>query len=215
MEGGTYNIVQTFKTFTIMATLTFDQVVNIIKNRSTVPCFILGSNTGEYNPNNLAIPASHFPHFDQDDFNLAPWLSSVTANEINDIQQYMGSNDAEYPFIYIIPLTKLKEVIGTFETSWQQLTQEGYLGDDDYFDYIPDMLEEFLQLIWAFAEFDDNNLFKEYWNTYNNSLFNKFLKATDPHPEYYAEDVSLHERFQNVLLAVNNDQVEFSSQYIA
>ena len=64
-----------------MATLTsFDQVVNIIKNRSTVPCFILGSNNGEYNPNNLATPGtSHFPYFDQDDFNLAPWLSSVTA----------------------------------------------------------------------------------------------------------------------------------------
>ena len=202
-----------------MATLTsFDQVVNIIKNHSTVPCFILGSSTGEYNPNTLATPGnftSHFPHLDQDECYLDTWLSSVTADEINDIQQYLGSYNAKYPFIYIIPLTKLKEVIGTFETSWQQLTQEGYLGDDDYFDYIPDMLEEFLQLIWAFAEFDDNNLFKEYWNTYNNSLFNKFLKAIDPHPEYYAEDVSLHERFQNVLLAVNEDKVDYSSQYIA
>lgn len=199
-----------------MATLTsFDQVVNIIKNRSTVPCFILGSNTGEYNPNNLATPGtSHFPHFDQDDFNLAPWLSSVTAEEINNIQQYLGSDNADYLLIYIIPITKLKDVIGTFEKEWQQLTQEGIGADDDYFDYIPDMLEEFLQLVWAWDRSLDKPNFKVAWNAYNSILFDTFLKANDPDPEDYGEE-SLTELFETTQNAVNNDKVEFSSQYIA
>lgn len=197
-----------------MATLTsFNQVVNIIKNRSTVPCFILGSSTGEYNPNNLATPASHYPYFDQDDFNLAPWLSSVTAEEINDIQQYLESYDAEYPFIYIIPITKLKEVIGTFETGWQRLTQEGIGADDDYFDYIPDMLEEFLQLVWAHTK-NFGLSFKDFWNTYNKRLFQKFLDANDPNPEEYGEE-SLTELFKDIQDSVNEDKFEFSSQYIA
>ena len=198
-----------------MATLTsFDQVVNIIKNRSTVPCFILGSNTGEYNPNNLATPASHYPYFDQDDFNLAPWLSSVTAEEINDIQQYLESYDAVYPLIYIIPLYKLKEVLENFNKEWIRDTQEGIGADDDYFDYIPDMLDQYRQIVWAYCEYRDNNAFKAYWNLLQNTILKNFLKANDPHPEEH-EGESLTEYFESTLKAVNEDKVDYSSQYIA
>ena len=198
-----------------MATLTsFDQVVNIIKNRSTVPCFILGSNTGEYNPNNLATPASHFPYFDQDDFNLAPWLSSVTAEEINDIQEYLNSYDPEYPLIYIIPLYKLKEVLENFNKEWIRDTQQGIGADDDYFDYIPDMLDQYLQLAWAYCEYEDNNTFNAYWNFLQNTILKNFLKANDPHPEEH-EGESLTEYFESTLKAVNEGKIDFSSQYIA
>ena len=198
-----------------MATLTsFDQVVNIIKNRSTVPCFILGSNTGEYNPNNLATPASHYPYFDQDDFNLAPWLSSVTAEEINDIQEYLNSYDPEYPLIYIIPLYKLKEVLENFNKEWIRDTQQGIGADDDYFDYIPDMLDQYRQIVWAYCEYEDNNTFKACWNFLQNTLFKNFLKANDPHPEEH-EGESLTEYFESTLKAVNDGKIDFSSQYIA
>ena len=198
-----------------MATLTsFDQVVNIIKNRSTVPCFILGSNTGEYNPNNLATPASHYPYFDQDDFDLAPWLSSVTAEEINDIQEYLNSYDPEYPLIYIIPLYKLKEVLENFNKEWIRDTQQGIGADDDYFDYIPDMLDQYLQIVWAYCEYEDNNTFKAYWNLLQNTILKNFIKANDPHPEEH-EGESLTEYFESTLKAVNEDKIDFSSQYIA
>ena len=198
-----------------MATLTsFDQVVNIIKNRSTVPCFILGSSTGEYNPNNLATPASHYPYFDQDDFDLAPWLSSVTAEEINDIQEYLNSYDPEYPLIYIIPLTKLKEVLENFNNEWIRDTQQGIGADDDYFDYIPDMLDQYLQLAWAYCEYEDNNTFKSYWNFLQNTIFKNFLKANDPNPEDH-EGESLTEYFESILKSVNDGKIDFSSQYIA
>ena len=198
-----------------MATLTsFDQVVNIIKNRSTVPCFILGSNTGEYNPNNLATPASHYPYFDQDDFNLAPWLSSVTAEEINDIQEYLNSDDPEYFLIYIIPLYKLKEVLENFNEKLIRDTQEGIGADDDYFDYIPDMLDQYRQIVWAYCEYRDNNAFKAYWNLLQNTILKNFLKANDPHPEEH-EGESLTEYFESTLKAVNEDKIDYSSQYIA
>ena len=198
-----------------MATLTsFDQVVNIIKNRSTVPCFILGSNTGEYNPNNLATPASHYPYFDQDDFNLAPWLSSVTAEEINDIQEYLNSYDPEYPLIYIIPLYKLKEVLENFNKEWIRDTQQGIGADDDYFDYIPGMLDQYRQIVWAYCEYEDNNTFKAYWNLLQNTILKNFLKANDPNPEDH-EGESLTEYFESTLKSVNEDKIDFSSQYIA
>lgn len=199
-----------------MATLTsFDQVVNIIKNRSTVPCFILGSNNGEYNPNNLATPGtSHFPYFDQDDFNLAPWLSSVTAEEINDIQEYLNLYAPEYLLIYIIPLNKLKEVLENFNKKWIIHTQQGIGADDDYFDYIPDMLDQYLQLAWAYCEYEDNNTFKAYWNLLQNTILKNFLKANDPNPEDHGSE-SLTEYFEFTLKAVNEDKIDFSSQYIA
>ena len=199
-----------------MATLTsFDQVVNIIKNRSTVPCFILGSNTGEYNPNNLATPASHYPYFDQDDFNLAPWLSSVTAEEINDIQEYLESYDAVYPLIYIIPLYKLKEVLENFNKEWIRDTQQGIGADDDYFDYIPDMLDQYRQIVWAYCEYEDNNTFKAYWNLLHNTILKNFLKANDPNglKEHVGE--SLTALFQCYTESVNEDKVDYSSKYIA
>lgn len=199
-----------------MATLTsFDQVVNIIKNRSTVPCFILGSNTGEYNPNNLATPASHYPYFDQDDFNLAPWLSSVTAEEINDIQEYLNSYDPEYPLIYIIPLYKLKEVLENFNKEWIRDTQQGIGADDDYFDYIPDMLDQYLQLVWAYCEYEDNNTFKAYWNLLQNTILKNFLKANDPNGLEEHGEESLTALFQCYTESVNEDKVDYSSQYIA
>ena len=199
-----------------MATLTsFDQVVNIIKNRSTVPCFILGSNTGEYNPNNLATPASHYPYFDQDDFDLAPWLSWVTAEEINDIQEYLNSYDPEYPLIYIIPLYKLKEVLENFNKEWIRDTQQCIGADDDYFDYIPDMLDQYLQLVWAYCEYEDNNTFKAYWNLLHNTILKNFLKANDQNglKEHVGE--SLTALFQCYTESVNEDKVYYSSQYIA
>lgn len=199
-----------------MATLTsFDQVVNIIKNRSTVPCFILGSNNGEYNPNNLATPGtSHFPYFDQDDFNLDPWLSSITAEEINDIQEYLNLYAPEYLLIYIIPLNKLKEVLENFNKKWIRHTQQGIGADDDYFDYIPDMLDQYLQLAWAYCEYEDNNTFKAYWNLLQNTILKNFLKANDPNPEDHGSE-SLTEYFEFTLKAVNEGKIDFSSQYIA
>ena len=199
-----------------MATLTsFDQVVNIIKNRSTVPCFILGSNTGEYNPNNLATPASNYPYFDQDDFNLAPWLSSVTAEEINDIQEYLNSYDPEYFLIYIIPLYKLKEVLENFNKKWITHTQDGIGADDDYFDYIPDMLDQYRQIVWAYCEYEDNNTFKAYWNLLQNTILKNFLKANDPNGLEEYGDGSLTKYFESTLKAVNDGKIDFSSQYIA
>lgn len=198
-----------------MATLTsFDQVVNIIKNRSTVPCFIIGSNTGEYNPNNLATPASHFPYFDQDDFNLAPWLSSVTAEEINDIQEYLNLDYAKYPLIYIIPLYKLKEVLENFNKEWIRDTQQGIGADDDYFDYIPDMLDQYRQIVWAYCEYEDNNTFKAYWNLLQNTILKNFLKANDPNGLEEHGEESLTALFQCYTESVNEDKVDYSSQYI-
>lgn len=198
-----------------MATLTsFDQVVNIIKNRSTVPCFILGSNTGEYNPNNLATPASHYPYFDQDDFNLAPWLSSVTAEEINDIQEYLNLDYAKYPLIYIIPLYKLKEVLENFNKEWIRDTQQGIGADDDYFDYIPDMLDQYRQIVWAYCEYEDNNTFKAYWNLLQNTILKNFLKANDPNGLEEHGEESLTALFQCYTESVNEDKVDYSSQYI-
>ena len=198
-----------------MATLTsFDQVVNIIKNRSTVPCFILGSNTGEYNPNNLATPASHYPYFDQDDFDLAPWLSSVTAEEINDIQEYLNSYDPEYPLIYIIPLYKLKEVLENFNKEWIRDTQQGIGADDDYFDYIPDMLDQYRQIVWAYCEYEDNNTFKAYWNLLHNTILKNFLKANDQNGLNEHVGESLTALFQCYTESVNEDKVYYSSQYI-
>ena len=198
-----------------MATLTsFDQVVNIIKNRSTVPCFILGSNTGEYNPNNLATPASHFPYFDQDDFNLAPELANLPAEDINAIQEYLYSDTPDYTDLYIIPLYKLKEVLENFNKEWIRDTQQGIGADDDYFDYIPDMLDQYRQIVWAYCEYEDNNTFKSYWNFLQNTILKNFLKANDPHPEEH-EGESLTEYFESTLKAVNEDKVDYSSQYIA
>lgn len=199
-----------------MATLTsFDQVVNIIKNRSTVPCFILGSNTGEYNPNNLATPASNYPYFDQDDFNLAPWLSSVTAEEINDIQEYLNLDYAKYPLIYIIPLYKLKEVLENFNKEWIRDTQQGIGADDDYFDYIPDMLDQYRQIVWAYCEYEDNNTFKSYWNLLQNTILKNFLKANDPNGLEEHGEESLTALLQCYTESVNEDKVDYSSQYIA
>lgn len=199
-----------------MATLTsFDQVVNIIKNHSTVPCFILGSNTGEYNPNNVPVTCPHYPHFDEDDFNLAPWLSSVTAKEINDLQGYLGSDDAEYPIIYIIPLSKLKEVLENFNKEWIKDTQQGIGADDDYFDYIPDMLDQYLQIVWAYCEYEDNNTFKAYWNLLHNTILKNFLKANDPKGLEEYGDESLTVLIQCYTESVNEDKIDYSSQYIA
>ena len=104
-----------------METLTFDQVVNIIKNHSTVPCFILGSNTSNYNynPNNLANPDTpQLTHFTYDNFYLAPELANLPAEDINAIQEYLDPDTPHYTDLYIIPLYKLKEVLENFNKKW-------------------------------------------------------------------------------------------------
>lgn len=199
-----------------MATLTsFDQVVNIIKNHSTVPCFILGSNAAEYNPNNLANPDTPLlTHFTYDGFNLAPELANLPAEDINAIQEYLDSDTPVYTDLYIIPLCKLKEVLENFNKEWIRDTQQGIGADDDYFDYIPDMLDQYRQIVWAYCEYEDNNTFKAYWNFLHNTILKNFLKANDPHPEEHGEE-SLTERFQCYTESVNEDKVDYSSQYIA
>ena len=199
-----------------MATLTsFDQVVNIIKNRSTVPCFILGSNTAEYNPNNLANPDTpQLTHFSYDNFYLAPELANLPAEDINDIQEYLDSDNPDYTDLYIIPIYKLKEVLVNFNEEWIKDTQQGIGADDDYFDYIPDMLDQYLQIVWAYCEYRDFNAFKAYWNLLQNTILKNFLKANDPNPEDH-EGESLTEYFGSTLKAVNDGKINFSSQYIA
>ena len=199
-----------------MATLTsFDQVVNIIKNHSTVPCFILGSNTAEYNPNNLANPDTpHLTHFSYDNFYLAPELANLPAEDINAIQEYLDSDTPDYTDLYIIPLYKLKEVLENFNKELIRDTQQGIGADDDYFDYIPDMLDQYLQLAWAYCEYEDNNTFKAYWNLLQNTILNNFLKANDPNPDEHKGE-SLTEYFGSTLKAVNEGKVDYSSQYIA
>ena len=199
-----------------MATLTsFDQVVNIIKNRSTVPCFILGSNTAEYNPNNLANPDTpRLTHFSYDNFYLAPELANLPVDDINDIQEYLDSDNPDYTDLYIIPLYKLKEVLVNFNEEWIKDTQQGIGADDDYFDYIPDMLDQYLQIVWAYCEYRDFNAFKAYWNLLQNTILKNFLKANDPNPEEHNGE-SLTEYFGSTLKAVNDGKINFSSQYIA
>ena len=198
-----------------MATLTsFDQVVNIIKNHSTVPCFILGSNTAEYNPNNLANPDTpQLTNFTYDTFYLAPELANLPAEDINAIQEYLDSDNPDYTDLYIIPLYKLKEVLENFNKELIRDTQQGIGADDDYFDYIPDMLDQYLQLAWAYCEYEDNNTFKAYWNLLQNTILKNFLKANDPNPEDH-EGESLTEYFESTLKAVNDGKIDFSSQYI-
>ena len=199
-----------------MATLTsFDQVVNIIKNHSTVPCFILGSNAAEYNPNNLANPDTPLlTHFTYYGFNLAPELANLPAEDINAIQEYLYSDNPDYTDLYIIPLYKLKEVLENFNKEWIKDTQQGIGADGDYFDYIPDMLDQYRQIAWAYCEYEDNNTFKAYWNFLHNTILKNFLKANDPTPEDH-EGESLTEYFKATLVAINEDEVDYSSQYIA
>lgn len=200
-----------------MATLTsFDQIINIIKNNSKVPCFILGSNCNEYNPNNLANPSTpQFTYFGYEDFNLAPELASLPAEDINAIQEYLDSGAHEYIDLYVIPLSKLEEVIENFNKAWIKKTQQGIGADDDYFDYIPDMLDQYLQLVWAKCEYEDNNTFKAYWNLLNNMILKNFLKANDPNGPEEHEGESLTEYFQQTTQEVNEDKVDYSAQYIA
>lgn len=200
-----------------MATLTsFNQVVNIIKNNSKVPCFILGSNIGEYNPNNLANPGTpQLTYFNGCDFNLAPELANISGEEINNIQEYLDSGSADYKEIYIIPLANLKEVVINFNKQWIKMTNQGIGADDDYFDYIPDMIDQYKQLIWADCEFQDNNAFKGTWNLLNNTIIKDFLKANDHNGLEEHKDKSLTAYFQKTLQEVNEDKVDHSSQYIA
>lgn len=200
-----------------MATLTsFDQVVNIIKNHSTVPCFILGSNTGEYNPNNLANPGTpQLTYFTYENFYLAPELANLPAEDINAIQEYLDSDTPVYTDLYIIPLYKLKEVLENFNKEWIRDTQQGIGADDDYFDYIPDMLDQYRQTVWAYCEYEDNNTFKAYWNLLHNTILKNFLKANDPNGLEEQEDESLTARIQCYTESVNEDKVDYSSQYIA
>ena len=199
-----------------MATLSFDQVVNIIKNHSTVPCFILVSNNiGEYNPNNWTTPdIPQLTHFAYDNFYLAPELANLPVDDINAIQEYLDSDTPYYTDLYIIPLYKLKEVLGTFETKWQQFAQEDFLlDDDDYFYYIPNMLEEFLQLVWAYTK-NIGLSFKDFWNTYNKTIFEKFINAHDFDPDGY-DEYPLSLRFETAQKTVNEGKVDYSFQYIA
>ena len=200
-----------------MATLTsFDQVVNIIKNYSTVPCFILGSNTAEYNPNNLANPDTpQLTHFTYDNFYLAPELANLPAEDINAIQEYLDSDTPDYTDLYIIPLYKLKEVLVNFNEEWIRDTQQGIGADDDYFDYIPDMLDQYRQIVWAYCEYEDNNTFKAYWNLLQNTILKNFLKANDQNGLEEHGDESLTALFQCYTESVNEDKVDYSSQYIA
>ena len=199
-----------------METLTsFDQVVNIIKNHSTVPCFILGSNTSNYNynPNNLSNPDTpQLTHFTYDNFYLAPELANLPAEYINAIQEYLYSDTPDYTDLYIIPLYKLKEVLENFNKKWIRDTQQGI---DAYFDYIPDMLDQYRQIVWAYCEYEDNNTFKAYWNLLHNTILKNFLKANDPNvlDEHWYK--SLTALFQCYTESVNEDKVDYSSQYIA
>ena len=199
-----------------MATLTsFDQVVNIIKNHSTVPCFILGSNTAEYNPNNLANPDTpQLTHFTYDNFYLAPELANLPAEDINAIQEYLDPDTHHYTDLYIIPLYKLKEVLENFNKKWIRDTQQCISGADYYFDYIPDMLDQYRQIVWAYCEYEDNNTFKAYWNLLHNTILKNFLKANDQNglKEHVGE--SLTALFQCYTESVNEDKVYYSSQYI-
>ena len=199
-----------------MATITsFDQVVNIIKNYSTVPCFILGSNTANYNynPNNLSNPDTpQLTHFTYDNFYLAPELANLPAEDINAIQEYLYSDTPYYTDLYIIPLYKLKEVLENFNKKWIRDTQQGI---GAYFDYIPDMLNQYRQIVWAYCEYEDNNTFKAYWNLLHNTILKNFLKANDPNGLEEHGDESLTALFQCYTESVNEDKVDYSSQYIA
>ena len=198
-----------------MATLTFDQVVNIIKNRSTVPCFILGSNTVKYNPNNLANPDTpQLTHFTYDNFYLAPELANLPAEDINAIQEYLDPDTHHYTDLYIIPLYKLKEVLENFNKEWIRDTQQCISGADDYFDYIPDMLDQYRQIVWAYCEYEDNNTFKAYWNLLHNTILKNFLKANDQNGLNEHVGESLTALFQCYTESVNEDKVYYSSQYI-
>lgn len=206
-----------------MATLTFDQVVNIIKNHSTVPCFILRSHTAKYNPNNLANPDTpQLTHFSCDNFYLAPELANLPADDINAIQEYLYSNTPYHTDLYIatdlyiIPLYKLKDVLVNFNEKLIRDTQQGIGSDeDDYFDYIPDMLNQYRQIVWAYCEYRDFNAFKAYWNLLHNTILNNFLKANDPKGLEEHGDESLTALLQCYTESVNEDKVDYSSQYIA
>lgn len=198
-----------------MATLkSFDQVVNIIKNHSTVPCFILGSNASNYNynPNNLSNPDTpQLTHFTYDNFYLAPELANLPAEYINAIQEYLYSDTPDYTDLYIIPLYKLKEVLENFNKKWIRDTQQGICA---YFDYIPDMLDQYRQIVWAYCEYEDNNTFKAYWNLLHNTILKNFIKANDPNvlDEHWYK--SLTALIQGYTESVNEDKVDYSSQYI-
>ena len=101
-----------------------------------------------------------------------------------------------------------------FNKKWIRDTQQGIGADDDYFDYIPDMLDQYLQLAWAYCEYEDNNTFKAYWNLLHNTILKNFLKANDQNGLNEHVGESLTALFQCYTESVNEDKVYYSSQYI-
>ena len=76
------------------------------------------------------------------------------------------------------------------------------------------MLDQYLQLAWAYCEYEDNNTFKAYWNLLQNTILKNFLKANDPNPDEHKGE-SLTQYFGSTLKEVNDGKINFSSQYIA
>lgn len=77
------------------------------------------------------------------------------------------------------------------------------------------MLDQYRQIVWAYCEYEDNNTFKAYWNLLHNTILKNFLKANDPNGLEEHGDESLTALFQCYTESVNEDKVDYSSQYIA
>ena len=91
--------------------------------------FLIPSSTGEYLPKNITIV------YDVNDL-------EETNPELAD-----GLRDNGIQLIYSINIRESHQAYNELLDQLQELLQSGFIGDDDFFDYLPDLINQILHII--------------------------------------------------------------------
>lgn len=154
--------------------------------------FLIPSSTGEYLPTNISII-----------------YSATDAEEINE-ELFDKLQDNGIELIYSLNIKEAHQAYNELLDQLMELLQSDFIGDDDFEDYIPDLVNQILHIILYYNHnFPENPLspehIKELIQEYDNKGFHK-SKLQDNCNFLYTNLIEEQKTIQEILKEFPNDQ---------
>ena len=154
--------------------------------------FLIPSSTGEYLPTNISII-----------------YAATDAEEISE-ELYNKLQDNGIELIYSINIKESHQAYNELLDQLMKLLQSDFIGDDDFEDYIPDLVNQMLHIILYFNHnFPESQLspvyIKELIREYDNKGFHK-SKLQDNCNFIYTHIIKEQKTIQEIIKEFPNDQ---------
>lgn len=155
--------------------------------------FLIPSSTGEYLPTNITV--------------------IYDATELEEISEELFElfQDNGLELIYSLNIKEAHQAYNELLDQLQELLQSDFIGDDDFEDYIPDLVNQILHIILYYNHnFPENPLspahIKELIQEYDNKCFHKY-KLQDNCNFLYTHLIKEQKLIQEILTKYPNEQL--------